>query len=124
MANYGTRAVVDVTFVKLVVQGHEDLNLWPTTGPFPPIPTPNGGQSLFAFNPEVYGKNHPYFIAIRGDGSGQPRSITANSSVTATIRWTDARGKTWERWGSGPWVMAAAGLAVNIRLGTPVRIGT
>jgi len=123
VVNYGTRAIVDVTLVKLVVQGHEDLKLWPTTGPLPPIPTPGGGQSLFAFNPEVYGKRHPYFVAIRGDGSGQPRSITPNTSVTATMRWTDASGKLWERWGSGPWILAAAGLAVNIRLGTPVRIG-
>ena len=60
--NYGTRAITDVTFVDVVVESH-DRKLWPTTGPFPPVAAPGRGLSLFAFNPEVYGREHPYYIS-------------------------------------------------------------
>jgi nucleoside-diphosphate-sugar epimerase len=44
------------------------------------------------------------------------RTITTSIKVTATVRWTDASGKTWERWGSGPWVTGSPGFAAKGRL--------
>ncbi|MCW2651247.1 MAG: hypothetical protein JWR32_2223 [Mycobacterium sp.] len=113
VTNHGPRAIVDVTFVGLVVEGHD---LQPTLGPFPVIPTP-GNFSLFTFRPESYGQTHPYYIAVRGGPNNEPQTITARTRMKATIRWTDASGKTWERWGSGP------ADASRVDLGTPVRIG-
>jgi hypothetical protein len=125
VSNSGTRGIVDVTFVRIAVDGHDDLDdLQPTSGPIPPIVAPAsfapGNISLITFDPNAYGPAHPYYIAIRGGPSNQPRTITINTTVTATIRWTDGRGKTWERWGrqvSGP-----PPSGVRIDLGTPVRI--
>jgi hypothetical protein len=119
--NAGTRAILDVTFVRIVVDGH-DLDLQPTAGPFPsPIVTP-GSRALIVFNPAGYGPAHPYYIAIRGGPNGEARTITTNTRVTGTIRWTDASGKTWERWGSGPWLTGTSESGVSIALGTPVQI--
>ncbi len=126
VTNHGTRAIVDLTFVGLVVDGHDLDDLQPTTGPFPVIAPPIAsvqfagplaGSSFFTFSPESYGPTHPYYIAVRGGPNNEPQTITAQTRMTATIRWTDASGKTWERWGSGP------ADASRVDLGTPVRIG-
>ena len=122
VSNSGTRAIVDVTFVRIVVEGRDLEGLEPSSGPIPPIVAPAsmapGNFSLITFNPDACGSAHPYYIAIRGGPDGEPRTITANTTVTATIRWTDGRGKTWERWGR-----LLSGSGARIDLGTPVRIG-
>ena len=106
VVNNSPRPIVDMTFVRIVVAAHEFDDLQPTTGPYPPVAFPGQMGSIFTFNPEAdpYGPAHPYYIAIRGGPNGETRTITTSTKVTATVRWTDASGKTWERWGSGPWV--------------------
>jgi hypothetical protein len=125
VTNHGIRAIADVTFVRLSVKGHDLGDLRPTTGPFPVIPTP-GNFSMFEFRSDNYDSAHPYFSAIRGGGpNGEPRTITANTKITATVRWTDIRGKNWEKQGAGPWLTAEPpGFAVGSELGKPVRIRT
>jgi hypothetical protein len=95
VTNHGTRAIVDVTFVGLVVEGHDLGDLQPTIGPFPVIAAP-GMFSLFAFYPERYGPTHPYYVAVKGGPNNEPQTITGSTRMTATMRWTDASGKTWE----------------------------
>jgi hypothetical protein len=114
VTNYGTRAIVDITFVGLVVEGHSFDDLQPTIGPFPVVAAP-GGPSLFTFSPGSYDATHPYYVAMRGGGG--PQTITPRTRLTATIRWTDAGGKIWQRSGSGP------ADASRVDLTTPVRIG-
>ncbi|WP_141681983.1 hypothetical protein [Mycobacterium malmoense] len=124
VVNNSPRAIVDLTFVRIVVEGHNFDDLRPTTGPFPPVAGP-GSFSAYFFNPvaAAYGPAHPYFIAIRGGPNGEARTITSSTRVTATVRWTDASGKTWERWGAGPWLTGAStALGANIELGKPVRV--
>jgi hypothetical protein len=127
VTNLSTRVIVNLTFVRLVVEGHDFEDLQPTFGPFPVIAPPAAsvphagplaGSSLFTFNPQSYGPGHRYFIAVRGGPNGEPQTITPKTRLTATIQWTDASGKTWERTGSGP------ADASRVDLGTPVRIGT
>jgi hypothetical protein len=124
VTNYGTRAIVDLVFVGLVVEGHHFDDLHPTTGPFPVIAPPAAsvqlagplaGSSLFSFDPAIYGPTHPYYIAVRGGPNEEPQTITGSTMLTATIRWTDASGKTWERRGSAP------ADASRVELETPVR---
>lgn len=81
VVNNAPRAIVDVTFVGIVVAGH-DLDLQPTSGPYPPIGTP-GNDSLFTFNPQAdaYGPAHPYYIAIRGGPNGEPRTGPRNGEA-------------------------------------------
>lgn len=125
VVNNSPRPIVDMTFVRIVVAAHDFDDLQPTTGPYPPVAFPGQFGSIFTFNPEAdpYGPAHPYYIAIRGGPNGEPRrTITTSTRVTATVRWMDASGKTWERWGSGPWVTSTPGFAAKIELGTPVRI--
>lgn len=123
--NFGTRAIVDLTFVALVVEGHHFDDLHPTIGPFPVIAPPAAsvqlagplaGSSLFTFDPASYGPTHPYWIAVRGGANNEPQTISGSTTLTATIRWTDAGGKVWERSGSGPADTS------RVELGTPVRI--
>jgi hypothetical protein len=73
-------------------------------------------SSLFTFDPQSYGLTHPYFVALRGGPNGKPQTITPKTGLTATIWWTDASGKTWERTGSGP------ADASKVDLSEPVRI--
>jgi hypothetical protein len=74
-SHHGTRAIVDLTFVGLVVEGHDFDDLQPTTGPFPVIAPPAAsvqfagplaGSSLFTFNPDSYDPTHPYRVAVKG----------------------------------------------------------
>jgi hypothetical protein len=114
--NYGTRAIIDITFIRLEVEGHDHLDdLQPNVGPLPVIAQP-GGSSIFTFAPETYQKTDPYWLAIRGGPHGEPQTITVKTRLTATVRWTDAQGKIWQRTGSGP------GDQVNTKLSPPVRI--
>ncbi len=122
--NHGIRAIADETFVRLSVEGHDLGDLQPTTGPFPIIATP-GNSSLFTFNPENLGSTHPYYVAIKGGPNEEPApTITRNTKITATVRWTDIMGKVWERQGAGPWVTAEPGFAIGSEVGKPVRILT
>jgi hypothetical protein len=123
VTNHGSRAIMDLAFVRLSVDGHDLDELRPTTGPFPLFPTP-GNFSLFTFDPATYGSTHPYFIAIRGGPNGEAATLTGNTKITATVRWTDVRAKRWERQGSGPWLTAGPGFGVGAQLGDPVRIRT
>jgi hypothetical protein len=126
VTNHGTRAIIDITFVGLVVEGHDHLNdLRPTIGPFSVIAAPVAstqfagplaGSSLFTFDPATYAKWAPYYIAMRGGPNGERATITPHTWLTATVRWTDAHGKTWQRTGSGP------PDASRVDVGTPVRV--
>jgi hypothetical protein len=125
VTNHGSRVIMDLKFVGLAVEGNDFGDLQPTVGPFPVIAPPAAssahagslaGSSLFTFSPESYGPTHPYYIAVRGGPNNEPQTITGSTRLTATIQWTDARGKTWQRSGSGP----ADGTGVD--LGTPIRI--
>jgi hypothetical protein len=107
--NLGPRGFVDVTFVRIEVDGHDLGDLQPTTGPLPPIVQPavggigvGGNRSLIIFSPKEFPPDHPYRLAMLGGPDGEPPTITKNTRVEATVRWTDASGKTWERWGAGP----------------------
>jgi len=111
VTNLSPRVIVNLTFVRLAVEGHDFGDLQPTIGPFPVVAppvasVPHGGslagKSLFTFDPQKYGRTHPYFAAIRGGPNGESQTITPRTRLTATIGWTDASGKTWERTGSGP----------------------
>jgi hypothetical protein len=125
VTNHSSGVIMDLTFIGLAVEGHDLDDLKPTLGPFPVIAPPSAssppgagplaGSSLFTFNPEGYGPTHPYYIAVRGGPNNEPQTITGSTLLTATIQWTDARGKTWRRSGSGP----ADGS--KLELGTPVR---
>jgi len=126
ITNLSPRVIINLTFVRLVVEGHDFGEFQPTIGPFPvvsppaasaPHAGPLAGQSLFAFDPQKYGPAHPYFIAVRGGPNGEPQTITSKTVLTATIRWTDASGKTWERTGSGP------ADASKVDLSEPVQMG-
>jgi hypothetical protein len=84
-SHHGTRAIVDLTFVGLVVEGHDFDDLQPTTGPFPVIAPPAAsvqfagplaGSSLFTFNPDSYDPTHPYRVAVKGGPNNEPRTIT------------------------------------------------
>jgi hypothetical protein len=125
VVNNSPRPIVDMTFVRIIVAAHDFDDLQPTTGPYPPVAF-SGQQigSIFTFNPEAdpYGSAHPYYFAIRGGPNGESKTITTSTKVTATVRWMDASGKTWERWGSGPWITQTPGFAAKLELGTPVRI--
>jgi len=114
--NHGTRAIVEIAFVGLVVEGHDFDDLQPTIGPLPVVAAP-GAPSLFTFSPEHYGPTHPYYIAVRGGPNNEPQTITPSTRMMATIRWTDAGGKIWQR--SGSWPADAS----RVDLTTPVRIG-
>lgn len=128
VTNHSSRVIMDLTFIRLVVDGHDHLDdLQPTLGPFPVIAAPAAtshmagplaGSSLFTFNPDSdsYGPTHPYFIAVKGGPNNEPRTITGATLLTATIQWTDASGKTWQRSGTSP------ADASSSQLGTPVRI--
>lgn len=115
VTNLGTKALIDVTFVEMTVEGHDLGDLQPTIGPFPVFTTP-GNYSLFTFGPDSYGQTHPYYIAVRGGPNNEPQTITETTQLRATVRWTDASGKTWERSGSAP----ADGSRVDLT--SPVRI--
>lgn len=127
VVNHGTRAIVDLAVIGLVVESHDFGDLRPTLGPFPVIAPPFGssplgagplaGSSLFTFSPESCGPTHPYYVALKGGPNGEPQTITETTRLTATVQWTDAHGKTWRRTGSGP------ANASKLELGTPVRMG-
>jgi hypothetical protein len=118
VVNHGTRAITDITFVDLAVEAHDLGELQPGVGPFPVVAAPGGGPSLFTFSTDGYDPTHPYYIAVKGGPNNEPQTITSSTRLTATIRWTDASGKTWQRSGSGP------ANASRVDLGTPVRIRT
>ena len=99
VTNHGTRAIVDVTFVRLTVEGHVFDDLRPTSESRFPVVAP-GGRVIFKLAPPSQPET-PLSQALRG-GRGVPRSIDGNTKMTAWVRWTDVNGKTWERRGSGP----------------------
>jgi hypothetical protein len=111
--NNGTRAIVDVTFVSLVVEDR-DLDLRPTSESELPVVTPSGDDGKFIFNPEAHDPAHPFRRAMRGAPWPQsgPATILNSTKMTATVRWTDASGKTWVRSGAAP----------PLKLRKPVRI--
>jgi hypothetical protein len=59
-----------------------------------------------------------FFEAVKGGPNNEPQTITSSTRPTATIRWTDASGKTWQRSGSG------RADAARVDLGTPVQMRT
>jgi hypothetical protein len=110
--NKGPHALVDVKFVSLVVAGHENLDLSPTSDTVLPVVGP-GEDGDFMFNPDVLEPTHPFFVALRG--SDHPRrsaTIRPGVKMTATVWWTDTSGKTWQRSGVGP----------SLEMGKPIRI--
>lgn len=110
VSNRSPRAIVDVAFVELLVDGHEHLNLYPTSDPT--LPAVIGGEDgEFIFAPAEQSENDPLYRALAGQwerrpGGGSDRianpTIQATTKMTATVRWTDASGKTWQRRGSRP----------------------
>jgi hypothetical protein len=53
VTNHGTRAIIDITFVGLAVEGHDHLNdLEPTTGPFPVIAPPVASTQFAGPSPD------------------------------------------------------------------------
>lgn len=110
VVNHGPRAIVDVTFVKLDVDGYDFGRLWPTSEAQIPVIAPDGGAAAFKFMPP-HEPETPFSVALRG-GRGGRRSLDARTRMTALVQWTDASGKTWERKGSGP----------LLQLGKPARI--
>lgn len=107
--NLSPRAIVDATFVGLVVEGHEHLHLRPTTEDLLPV-VAAGTDGNFMFQPAVAGAD-PFYRALIGQyeqapGGGHnqaaPATIGETTKMTATVRWTDASGKTWQRSGSRP----------------------
>jgi hypothetical protein len=86
--NKGSHALVDVKFVSLVVAGHENLDLSPTSDTVLPVVGP-GEDGNFMINPDGLEPKHPFFIALRG--SDHPRrsaTIRPGVKMTATVRWT------------------------------------
>ncbi|WP_292990647.1 hypothetical protein [Mycobacterium sp.] len=123
--NLGTRAIVNLRLVRITVQDHDFGNLEPTIGPFPVVASPAAsnfaagplaGSSMFSFNPEAYGPTHPYYVAVKGGPNGELPTITSDTQLTATVRWTDASGKIWERTGSGPADASSADLSEPIQV--------
>jgi hypothetical protein len=126
VTNLSPRVIVDVTFVQLTAEDHDFGDLQPVMGPFPVVAPPAAavprggslaGKSLFTFSPEAYGREHPYFVAVRGGPNGEPMTITSKTRLGATIRWTDASGKIWERMGFA----LADGSGAELRQPTPIR---
>jgi len=104
--NLGPRSIVDATFVDLFIEGHEHLHPSPTSDPVLPVVTA-GGDGNFMFKPATDGAD-PYYRAVIGKWEGKPGggsdllvppTIQDSTKMTATVRWTDASGKTWERRG-------------------------
>ena len=109
VTNHGTRVIVDLTFVRLTVDGR-DFGMQPTLGPFPVIAAPVAstqfagplaGSSKFTFDPATFGDVAPYRIAMLGGPNEERATITPLTWLKATIQWTDSRGKTWQRTGTG-----------------------
>jgi hypothetical protein len=114
--NHGTFAVLDVSLAQLDVDGHHDVHpVAHATFAFvqPYREAPEKGRSLFCPPPED--RDDPFSIALNGrldDFSDDPyreglSDITANAKsrsptigddtqLTATVRFTDAKGKRWE----------------------------
>ncbi|WP_036451366.1 hypothetical protein [Mycobacterium marinum] len=108
VTNWSPRAIVDVTFVQLLIDGHEHLNLRPTSQAILPV-VAAGSDAAFTF--DAVDGNVAFREALRGKwedapGGGANRveqpSISHSTMMAASVRWTDASGKTWERRGSGP----------------------
>jgi hypothetical protein len=98
--NKGPRALVDVIFLSLIVENHEDLDPAPTSDKVLPVVGP-GEDGHFTFNLDGLEHADPLFVALMGaDHPGGNATLRPTAKMWASIKWTDTSGKNWVRRGA------------------------
>jgi hypothetical protein len=109
--NKGSRPVLDVSFVRLEIEGH-DFRLPPLSdNPLSVVDADGDGNFVFLaprddvedpFRKALLGVPYPSGVSVDGNQLKESPTIVESTKFVATVQFTDANGNRWERTATNP----------------------